>query len=180
MDCCLRFSQSHWTCIWAERFVALKPFPLGVLGSRERASLNGLNGKAPSVKGTFSRLQVSIWKARNFTSLSSWKGWEICKQVATLFAWQIAQKNPAFKVISLFCTAHHLVCKSLRLHWWRSFSTLVLPLLTQNSGVETELVLIFTGRLKKCNYGPICSPNSFNSDFDNSTWLKRCLSWNSP
>ena len=70
--------------------------------------------------------------------------------------------------------------KSLRLHRWRSFSTLVLPLLTQNSGFETEVVLILTGRLKRCNYGPICSPNAFNSDFDNSTWLKRCLTWNSP
>ena len=32
--------------------------------------------------------------------------------------------------------------------------------------------MIFTGRLKRSNEGPFCSQNGFNSDFDNSTWLK--------
>ena len=43
-----------------------------------------------------------------------------------------------------------------------------------------KVAIIFTGRLKRGNYGPYCSPNPFNGDFDNSAGLKRCLSSNSP
>ena len=45
------------------------------------------------------------------------------------------------------------------------------------------MAAIFTGwqKVKKRgNYGLFCSPNAFNNDFNNSTRLKGCLSWNSP
>ena len=41
-------------------------------------------------------------------------------------------------------------------------------------------MVIFTGRLKRGNYGSFCSPNAFNSHFDNSVWLKGCLSETRP
>ena len=44
----------------------------------------------------------------------------------------------------------------------------------------SKVALIFTGRLKRSSYGSFCSPNALNSNFDYSTWLKRCLCWNSP
>ena len=41
----------------------------------------------------------------------------------------------------------------------------------------SEVVVIFTSRLKRGNYGAFSSPtcNAFNSHFDNSLRLKRCL-----
>ena len=41
-----------------------------------------------------------------------------------------------------------------------------------------KVAVIFTGRLKRGNFGSLCSPNAFDGDFDNSTQLKRCLSRN--
>ena len=46
--------------------------------------------------------------------------------------------------------------------------------------VTSKVVVIFTGCLKRGNYGSFCSPNTFNNDFYNSTRLKRCLSWTRP
>ena len=40
----------------------------------------------------------------------------------------------------------------------------------------SKVTVIFTGCLRRGEYGPLFSPNSFNSDFNNSTWLKRGLS----
>ena len=40
--------------------------------------------------------------------------------------------------------------------------------------------MIFTACLKRGNYGSFCNPDAFNSHFDNSVWLKGCLSENRP
>ena len=46
---------------------------------------------------------------------------------------------------------------------------------TAHNIATSEAVVIFTSHLKRGNEGPFCSPNAFNSDFDNSTRLKRSL-----
>ena len=43
------------------------------------------------------------------------------------------------------------------------------------TSATSEVMVIFTSRLKRCNYGAFSSPNAFNSPFDNSSRLKRCL-----
>ena len=52
----------------------------------------------------------------------------------------------------------------------------VLSFCSAHSVATSKVAVIFTGRLKRGNYGSFCSPNIFKSDFDNSVRLKDCLS----
>ena len=69
-----------------------------------------------------------------------------------------SRRKQLVKVIPLFYTALQLLRITLRLQRWQWFSPVT----------------------KRGNEGPFCSPDAFNSEFDYSTGLKRCLSGNSP
>ena len=43
---------------------------------------------------------------------------------------------------------------------------------TANIIGTSKVAVIFTGRLKRGNKGPFCSPIGFNRDYDNSSRLK--------
>ena len=55
-----------------------------------------------------------------------------------------------------------------------------------HNSVTINAILKITNCFKRGNFnfnfnkGPLCSPNSFNSDFENSSWLNWCWSWDMP